>query len=441
MEENVKMENQNDFMSEEEFRNLSKEEKLKWLEELTKAFSEMRKTLEADGEGSVFDLNPETIEKAYRDPEVQEYFNALNKLDVRERLFNDEEEVKKINEAWKVVLALPENPSPEESEDAYHTLYEALYPYIRRVNPFWGVGAERLSLWEELQKSCRTVYALDASAKEAFRGLMPERIYNRIGDKNVFALGAVCRKEGKQKAAGVLVFYLDEAVHVADEAVGMLKWLCVSEEFRRQHIGDSLMAAFYNTLNKAGVEAVSARIPMDEISPFFVGDFLSRWWIRFAAEPQRELYVPLETLYIALKGNGKIPNHPKVEAAKPDGKSIEELTLCLTEDEKILGGIAVEEEGKGCLLVRNLWAENGNPSYMDLLLRAMLLRAVKHSGKNTVLLISPETEEEGRLWDSVLKNHGCPYYMVGANLTEELDIDTETFERLRQYSKTEGNAE
>ena len=159
MEENVKMENQNDFMSEEEFRNLSKEEKLKWLEELTKAFSEMHKALEADGEGSVFDLNPEAIEKAYRDPEVQEYFNALNKLDVRERLFNDEEEVKKIKESWYTVKSVPEDVTPERlveifaqaiKEKNYDLYCDCIQPE-RRVNEiqqdlllyFWDLHQER----------------------------------------------------------------------------------------------------------------------------------------------------------------------------------------------------------------------------------------------------------------------------------------------------------
>lgn len=51
-----------------------------------------------------------------------------------------------------------------------------MFPFIRRVNPLWAIGADRIKTWADLQEECRTVYNLTPDNAEPFKICVPRMI-------------------------------------------------------------------------------------------------------------------------------------------------------------------------------------------------------------------------------------------------------------------------
>ncbi|MCR5510398.1 MAG: GNAT family N-acetyltransferase [Lachnospiraceae bacterium] len=211
-------------------------------------------------------------------------------------MFEDEEDVDRINSLYKELRDMGDGPLTGEKIKAYDDLYSSLYQYIRRVNPLWEAGADRMDIWAKLQDEYHMVYTLSSENADPFAGLCSRDEFALIGKENVHAFGCVKRIEGEDRACGIIIFEIHPEDENRSETVAEIKWLYVDENCRGMHAGDCLMTAMYHSLNRAGIKAVSTDIPMRDILPVTVGDFLSGWWIYFKAEPRMKICLPLSRI-------------------------------------------------------------------------------------------------------------------------------------------------
>ena len=268
------------YMTEEELKNMSVEEIESWLESLAEAAEE-------SGEEEPR-LSLEDYYKAYESPEYKAFLEQVGSVDTTPMIFEDKDDIEAINRNYEAVKKLDKDTVYGVVYQAYDKLYTSYYPYLKRVNPFWSAGAERLNTWAGLQKEHPTVFTLDKKNVALFKELCSEEAYSMIGEKGYYALGALRMKAGRKMAAGIMIFSLLEPEEEGDEAAAVIRWLYVDENLRNQHVADDLMAELYHILNSTGIKMVACEIPMQGLLPVTLAGFLSSWWIFFTADPQME---------------------------------------------------------------------------------------------------------------------------------------------------------
>ena len=454
-----------EYITDEELSNMSEEEVLAWLEELDEMEETAAKRMEKDGFKSP-KLSLADIDNAYKAPEFQGFLDKMGEVDYPSLVFEDKDDVETIKNAYEKVSKLSKNASLDDKEKAYMPLYAAFYPYMRRVNPLWGEGADRLSRWERLQDDFRTVYTLNSKTSEAFKNLVSPEDFARIDKNDVYTLGAVRFREGQKTAAGVLMFTVFAPEDKYDEAVARIDWLYVAEGFRGNHVADDLMAAMYNTLNRSGIKAVTCHVPVADLLPLMVCDFLSAWSINFSLEPFEDFDSTIGEIAANKKLEGDISKKVKMRSLKElgiaeyskvvyevmrqkgeknyklEGKDTLEPDLSiLSEDSN--GGMAflmVDKTASGMLKIRQM---SGNP-----LSRKILLDMLKYAIRQAQLKYEPQTKvfaqistnAATKLLDYMFPDHGLPMHLVGANLSPEEDISTEMFDYFRyKYEQEKQN--
>ncbi len=446
--------NENDlYMTEEEFASMTEEEFTDWFSK----FMEAGKRAEEDGVLPASEPTMDTIYAGYRDKTFQDYVRAVPMGNGLERIFSDEEDVERVNRAWETArLCFGKTDSPQK-DAAFLSLYAALYSYIRRVNPLWEVGAERLALWKELQDEYRTVYSLDGGNSEAFAGLCATDLFERFDEEAVCALGAVRRVNGKTHAAGVLVFEMIPPEDRFDEPKAVLQWLYVAEEYRSMHVADDLMAGFYHALNQAGIRAMTCKLPAMGLLSIMLSDFLSSWSVFFSLEPVEEFSKTLGEIskcrelkkwsdengitdlkHMGMAGFQKAVEGIMADCGEHDFKLKQKeklhpgLSLVYRENGRNLAFLLVDLEISGTLSIREL---QGNPLTEEVFLQLIGVccqRAKKLFAGDTVCVAKPEREFTLQMLDRLFPEHGVPVYLVGVNISAEVETDGETFAWMRE---------
>lgn len=451
-----------EYITDEELSNLSEDEVISWLEELDKMEETAVKRMKKDG-FTIPKLSLADIDKVYKTPEFQGFLDNMGEVDYPSVVFDDKDDIEEIKKANEKVLNLSENVTSSDRQKAYMDLYAALYPYIRRVNPLWGEGADRLSRWEKLQDDFTTVYTLNSESAEAFRNLVSLEDFARIGKKNVYTIGAVRFKDDLKIAAGVLMFTVFAPQDKYDEAVTRLDWIYVAEEFRGTHVADDLMAAMYNTLNKSGIKAVTCEVPAADLLPMMVCDFLSSWSFNFSLEPFEDFNSTIEEIAGNKKLEGSISKKVRMYSLKDlgiakynkavssvmnekgerdykieDYENLEPDLSIFCEDGN--GGKAfllVDKTASGTLKIRQM---SGNPSSRKILLDMLKYATRQAESKydpQTKVFAQISTNAASKLFDYMFPNHGLSMHLLGANLSPEEDITTEMFDYFRYMYELE----
>lgn len=125
--------------------------------------------------------------------------------------------------------------------------------------------------------------------------IAPEQLYplDRPGH---YCLGAVAEKDGKETAAGILVFDISEGSVGEESAIAaQIQWLYVEEDFRNQGIGNELMTELYRILNQAEIFPVLCDIPFPEEYNELCA-FLEDWGFAFSLIDKYEFRTTLEKL-------------------------------------------------------------------------------------------------------------------------------------------------
>ena len=451
-----------EYITDEEIDSMSEEEFLSWIEEIDRMEETVVGRMQKDGY-KMPRLSLSDLDKAYTAPEFKGLLDRMEDVDYPATVFEDKDDVDDINEAYQKVKKLSDKVSNQDKENAYMPLYAKLYPYIRRVNPLWGEGALRLSVWSSLQKEFTTVYTLNEDSIKPFKNLISKDDIVRIGMDNVYTLGSVRFKNGQKTAAGVLMFTVFAPEDKNDEPVARIDWLFVADEFRGDHVADDLMAAMYDTLNKAGVTAVTCEVPAVDLLPVMVCDFLSAWSIFFSLEPFEDFNATLGEVISYSSLSGKISDKVSFSSLKDMGNKkfsaeiqnimkeagVKDFKLdeirTLEPDISLIakspsGGKAfllVDQTPSGALKIRKM---TGNPSSKKLFLD-MLKAAVKSAnGKydpQTKIIAQISSDVSAKLLDYMFPDHGLPMHLVGANLTAQEDFTPEIFEYLRYMYEQE----
>lgn len=261
------------YITEEELKAKSPEEMEKWMESLVQAAEESEEEMPT--------LTIEEYYKAFESPEYQSFLKLADEVDTTPRIFEDRADIEEVNKNYKAVRSLPENAVYGTVYYTWDKLYASLYSYIKRVNPLWETGTERLDIWAALQKEHPTVFTLDKSNAELFQNLCTPEAFSGIGKEGEYALGALRLSEGRKLAAGILIFSVLPPSEERMEAVAAIRWLYVDENLRGKHVADDLMAELYHLMHVNGIETVACDVPMQGLLPVTLANFLSSWWIFF----------------------------------------------------------------------------------------------------------------------------------------------------------------
>ena len=451
-----------EYITDEEIDSMSEKEFLSWIEDIDRMEEKVASQMQKDGY-KMPRLSLSDIDKAYSAQEFKGMLDNMEDVDYPATVFEDKDDVDDINEAYEKVKNLSKNASQSEKEDAYMPLYAKLYPYIRRVNPLWGEGAYRLSIWSSLQKEFTTVYTLNEESINPFKNLISSDDLLRIGMDNVYTLGSIRFKNGQKTAAGVLMFTVFSPEDVNDEPVARIDWLFVAEEFRGDHVADDLMAAMYDTLNKAGVTAVTCEVPTVDLLPMMLCDFLSAWSIFFSLEPFEDFNSTLGEVISYNSLSGKVSDKVSILSLKDMGikKFTSEILSVMSEAgdknyklddintlEPDLSLISKSPSGGKAFLLVDIMPSGilkirkmiGNPSskklFLDMLKAAAKCAAEKYDPQ-TKILAQIDSDVSAKLIDYMFPDHGLPMHLVGANLTAQEDFTPEIFEYLRYMYEQE----
>ncbi|MBO4336695.1 MAG: GNAT family N-acetyltransferase [Lachnospiraceae bacterium] len=455
-EKNVKtevLEDKDIYMSNEEISAMSEEELIGWINALNEEAQRMIET----GDIEYPELSLADIEAAYGDPDYRGYIEAAQSIDPVAQMFDDKEELEELRRLYDATRK--ENAGKALDDDIYNKLYAVLYSNIRRVNPFWAVGMERLDLWRGLQEEYRTVYTLTKETAEPFKKLVPPEEYALIGKNGCYALGSVSKDKGSEKAAGVLIFTVNAADGSGGEPVACINWLYVAEEYRGHHAGDHLMAAMYDTLNRSGIKAVTCSVPAAEMMPMFVCDFLTCWWLYFNLEPMAEMHTSLSELSalpafskkLPLKSGESIHSLKELKLKKfaaeaeriayvkgekrfsiEESDSLEEdLSAVIMNGDTAEAFLLVDITPSGVISLRLMrGSAKAGMLYLKLLQYA-LDKALEKYDDETVVYIEPKSKAAENLLNSLFKGRGIPLYLVGVNISAEDEITPEIFAQFR----------
>ncbi len=440
------------YMTDENLEDMSEDEVVSWLSELNSA---LRKAGEA-GELVMPRISLHDLEKSYESDDYKEFLKESDDTDIAPILFEDEEDVDKINSAYKSLRDLGEGPLTDEKIKAYDDLYASLYPYIKRVNPLWEAGADRLDIWAGLQEEYHTVYTLTPESAAPYRELCSADEYALIGKENILAFGCVRSIEGEDRACGIIIFEIHPEDDENIETVAEIKWLYVDENCRGMHEGDTLMSAMYHALNLIGIRSLCVDIPMRDILPVTLGEFLSLWWINFTLRPRMRSCLRLSRIIESTSGPGhaKPDSYMKMSSvgdelfrkgicsiSKNSGESeyILEDTDTLDPDLSVIqliGGkpqcfILVDMKPSGALKVRRLAGRaTDHETYLQLIRFAGNEAAKKYPG-DTPVYIEPLSDMSIELYEKLFQDVDTPLYLAGANLSFEGGLSTDTFDEMR----------
>ncbi|MCR4597023.1 MAG: hypothetical protein K5673_09595 [Lachnospiraceae bacterium] len=106
------------YMTDEDLENMSEDEVVSWLSELNSA---LRKA----GELVMPHISLHDLEKFYESDDYKEFLKESDDTDIAPILFEDEEDVDKINSAYKSLRDLGEGPLTDEKIKAYDDLYRS----------------------------------------------------------------------------------------------------------------------------------------------------------------------------------------------------------------------------------------------------------------------------------------------------------------------------
>jgi ribosomal protein S18 acetylase RimI-like enzyme len=100
--------------------------------------------------------------------------------------------------------------------------------------------------------------------RAAFERLMPENLSVRLNREGWFGLGGIHTVDGENRAAGALVFNIEEGSNGDENLIAaQIQWLYVAEKFRRQGIAEALLLELFRVLEQANIAHILCDIPMD----------------------------------------------------------------------------------------------------------------------------------------------------------------------------------
>lgn len=440
------------YMTDEELSRMTPDEIETWLSSVNEAL----RTAQGSGELTVPGISLEDLDRAYESKEYRDFLEHSDDMDIKPVLFEDGEDIMNINSRYQALRGLGAGLLTDEKIKAYDDLYSALYPYIRRVNPLWEVGADRLDIWADLQDEYHTVYTLTPESAGPFAGLCSADEFALIGKESIYSFGCVRRVEGEDRACGIIIFEIHPEDEDNIEPVAEIKWLYVDESFRGMHAGDSLVAAMYHALNRAGIRAVCVDIPMRDILPVTAGDFLSGWWIYFKAEPRMKAFIPLSQIMESTSGIGHnrlggygtlsslgedlfsdgirsvLKNTDENGYELADTDTLEpDLSMIQLISSKPQSFLLVDRMPSGMLKVRRLAGKTTDDSPYLQLIRFAAGEALKKYPPETPVCIEPVSDMSIDIYERLFPEAGMPVYLAGANISFEGGLTSDEFEELR----------
>ena len=251
--------------------------------------------------------------------------------------------------------------------------------------------------------------------------IVPEQLYplDRPGH---YCLGAVAERDGKETAAGILVFDISEGSVGEESAIAaQIQWLYVEEDMRNQGIGNELMAELYRILNQAEVFPIICDVPFSEEYNELCA-FLEDWGFTFGLIDKYEFRTTLENLkqnknFAGKNVTGKVTSLEDLKSA--DWNQLRKL---LQEEPQVLEILQTKdlyepqiscvcwknERIQALFLVRNGAQDQlipelllGFPTSSSAEIYQLLLNAIDKAGKkypaHTQILVSCQTAESANL--------------------------------------------
>ena len=143
--------------------------------------------------------------------------------------------------------------------------------------------------------------------KVLFENLIPETIFDQLGDPGYFGIGAIGEDDKGKFSAGVLIFSIEEGSNGEENLIAAsINWIYVAEEFRRKTAGDTLMKEFFRIMEDSGIEHILCDIPMPEEYDLLCA-FLEEWGFTFTLANLYEMTIEL----------GEIISNPLIGDHKP----------------------------------------------------------------------------------------------------------------------------
>ncbi len=119
---------------------------------------------------------------------------------------------------------------------------------------------------EKLRKGAKSmvITTIAEENRAAFERFMPDNLSVRLNREGWFGLGGIHTADGENRAAGALVFNIEEGSN-GDEnlTAAQVQWLYVAEKFRRQGIAEALLRELFRVLEQASIAHILCDIPMD----------------------------------------------------------------------------------------------------------------------------------------------------------------------------------
>ncbi len=162
----------------------------------------------------------------------------------------------------EVVRDYEKNPSDRTTiETAYEVKIYILAGMAKVFGPLTAYGRNRLKEVRKASKEYESFVAplvtrITAGNVASFSGVLPEDMKEDIEIGKVSALGAVRSSDGEYLGVGAIVFKVEYSP-VIDGNIGRILWLYVDEDYRRQGVGNQLMAELLSGMVDRNVEHIT----------------------------------------------------------------------------------------------------------------------------------------------------------------------------------------
>ncbi len=357
----------------------------------------------------------------------------------------------------------------EDMELAYTFKIDVLGNMAKAFLPLTKYGRKQI---REIKKCSREyesfvsplITRITAENAEAFSKVLTADMKEDVEVGKLHALGAIRTENGKQYAAGAIV-YTAEYSSFVDANIGRIFWLYVHEDFRERGIGDHLVAELVGSMLENGVEYITMDSRLGDDADLIKGYIMASWKFKTETGINPETMICIRDIknLSKIKENAKGANsvadleggisaNGVKNALKRLGRPAylsdelleggyidEELSFYVGSETSINAILLAHQLPSGMVRVEYLRSEPESFDYQEKLIFAFIKNAVSDLSDDTILNIPIGSFQQAEVLEEFCPIQMGQYLLEGliSPPTPDLDITTEVVKELLELSPEE----